>query len=168
MQNEQDKQDLKGFSVLDGNKIIFEQFKVRRIWNRNRGQWYFSIVDVIAILTSQTDFQKARKYWNKFNQRLRNKNQSVTDCHRLKLVAKDGKRYFTDVVGVETIFHLIEFIPSPKAEPFRLWLARIGWSARWRNVRPSPTLKIQFTQPSALLDAGWKKSKTKSNTFPTK
>ncbi|MCX6811065.1 MAG: Bro-N domain-containing protein [Candidatus Berkelbacteria bacterium] len=106
---------------------IFEGNKIRRIWDEAEEKWWFSVVDVVAVLTDQTDDLKARKYWNKLAERLRNEgSQSVTNCHRLKLQASDGKFYETDVADVETLFRIIQSVPSKKAEPFKLWLAKVG------------------------------------------
>src|SRR4030042_778580 len=105
---------------------LFNDKKIRVEWDSNREKWYFSIVDVVAILT-ETDFKTARKYWNKLAQRLREEgNESVTNCHQLKLRAADGKFYLTDVADTEQLLRLVQSIPSKKAEPFKMWLARVG------------------------------------------
>ncbi|MFA5432136.1 MAG: Bro-N domain-containing protein [Candidatus Paceibacterota bacterium] len=111
------------------NKIaIFEGSKIRREWNDKEEKWYFSVVDVVRVLTSQSDFQTARKYWNKLKERLRKEgSQVVTNCHQLKLIAGDGKMRETDVADTETMFRVIQSIPSSNAEPFKLWLARVGY-----------------------------------------
>ncbi len=110
------------------NKIkLFQKQKVRSIWDENLEEWFFSIIDIVKILIDQSDYQTARKYWNKLAERLRNEgSQVVTKCHRLKLLASDGKIRETDVADVKTILRLIQSIPSPKAEPFKLWLAEVG------------------------------------------
>jgi hypothetical protein len=106
---------------------IFENFKIRRIWDETLEKWYFSVVDVIQALTQQTEYQSARKYWNKLKERLvKEGNQSVTNCHQLKFIASDGKSYKSDGSDVETLFRLIQSVPSPKAEPIKLWLAKTG------------------------------------------
>ncbi len=106
--------------------VVFEDKKIRRIWHND--EWYFSVVDIVSILTEQYNFQTARKYWNKLSQRLREEgSEVVTNCHQLKLSASDGKLYDTDCANTETIFRLIQSIPSPKAEPFKLWLAKVGY-----------------------------------------
>ena len=106
---------------------IFENFKIRRIFDEKKEMWYFSVVDIIAALTDQNDFQTARSYWKKLAQRLRDEgSQVVTKCHRLKMVAADGKKYLTDVGDVETILRIIQVVPSKKAEPIKLWLAKEG------------------------------------------
>ena len=110
------------------NKIqLFENSKIRSVWDSEKEKWYFSVVDVIAVLTESIDFQTSRKYWNKLKQRLKEEgNETVTNCHQLKLPATDGKMRLTDVADTEQLLRLIQSIPSPKAEPFKLWLAKIG------------------------------------------
>ncbi|OHE11354.1 MAG: antirepressor, partial [Sulfurimonas sp. RIFOXYB2_FULL_37_5] len=106
---------------------LFEEKKVRTLWDDEKEKWYVSIVDAIEILTDSQDFQRARKYWNKLKQRLRDEgNETVTNCHQLKMKAVDGKMRLTDVADTEQLFRLIQSIPSPKAEPFKLWLARVA------------------------------------------
>ena len=106
--------------------VVFEDKKIRRIWHNN--EWYFSIVDVAAILTDQPDYLKARKYWNKLKQRLTEEgSEMVTLCHQLKLPASDGKLYSTDCANTRSLFRIIQSIPSKKAEPFKQWLAKVGY-----------------------------------------
>jgi len=106
---------------------LFQEQSVRTHWDANLQKWFFAIVDVVAILTQQTDFQKARKYWNKLKERLvKEGNETVTDCHRLKMMAADNKMRYTDVADTEQLLRLIQSIPSPKAEPFKRWLAKVG------------------------------------------
>ena len=106
---------------------IFEKFNIRRSFDEKLQKWFFSVVDIVAALTEQSDFQKARKYWNKLKERLvAEGSQSVTNCHQLKMQANDGKFYNTDVADLETVFRLIQSVPSPKAEPIKMWLARVG------------------------------------------
>ncbi len=106
---------------------LFEQKQIRSHWDEDIEKWYFSIVDVIAILTNQEKFLKARKYWNKLKERLKKEgNETVTNCHRLKMPAADGKMRFTDVADTEQLFRIIQSIPSKKAEPFKSWLAKVG------------------------------------------
>lgn len=103
---------------------LFEQKQVRSLWNEEEEKWYFSIVDVILILTESID---AQAYWRKLKQRLKEEgNQTVTNCHALKMIAADGKMRLTDVADTEQLFRLIQSIPSKKAEPFKLWLAKVG------------------------------------------
>ncbi|MCK4649717.1 Bro-N domain-containing protein [Candidatus Pacearchaeota archaeon] len=104
--------------------IVFENKKIRHIWHE--GDWWFSVVDVVGVLT-ENNFQGARKYWNKLIQRLRDEgNEVVTNCHRLKLKAPDGKLRETDCANKQGIFRIIQSIPSKRAEPFKLWLAKVG------------------------------------------
>lgn len=106
---------------------IFEQKQVRTIWDGEQEKWYFSIVDIVNVLTDSKDYLTARKYWNKLKQRLVDEgNELVTNCHQLKLKAADGKMRNTDVADLEQIFRIIQSIPSPKAEPFKRWLAQVG------------------------------------------
>ena len=110
------------------NKIkLFEDKVVRSHWDSETEDWYFSVVDVCWILADSIDFTTARKYWNKLKQRLKAEgSQLVTDCHQLKLPASDGKYYATDVLNTAGILRLIQSIPSPKAEPFKLWMAQVA------------------------------------------
>jgi BRO family, N-terminal domain len=106
---------------------LFEQKQIRSLWNEDEEKWYFSIVDVVQVLTDQTEYQIARKYWNKLKERLvAEGNQTVSNCHQLKMGAADGKMRLTDVADTEQLFRLIQSIPSKKAEPFKLWLAQVG------------------------------------------
>lgn len=106
---------------------LFEQKQVRSLWNEEKETWYFSIVDVVHILTNQNNHQGARNYWKVLKSRLlKEGNETVTNCNRLKLVAEDGKMRMTDVADTAELFRLIQSIPSPKAEPFKLWLAQVG------------------------------------------
>lgn len=108
--------------------IVFENFKIRRHYDESKEIWYFSVIDIIAALTDQTDYNKAKTYWTTLKNRLKNEgSEVVTKCDRLKMIAQDGKMRETDVADVEKIFRLIQSVPSPKAEPIKLWLARIGY-----------------------------------------
>lgn len=103
---------------------LFEERKVRAIWDDEQEEWYFSVVDVIQILTDSAD---GRKYWNKLKQRLKEEgSELVTNCHQLKLRATDGKMHLTDVANTEQLFRLIQSVPSPKAEPSKLWIAQVA------------------------------------------
>jgi hypothetical protein len=103
---------------------LFEEKQVRSIWDAEQEKWYISIVDVVALLTESSD---ANAYWRKLKQRLKVEgNETVTNCHGLKMLAVDGKMRMTDVADVEQLFRLIQSIPSPKAEPFKLWLAQVA------------------------------------------
>jgi len=106
---------------------IFEGRNIRRVWDGEKERWFFSVVDIVGVLTEQENFQKSRKYWNKLSERLKTEgSQVVTNCHRLKMVAEDGKLRETDVADTETVFRLIQSVPSSKAEPIKLWLAKVG------------------------------------------
>ena len=111
--------------MKENNAIqIFEDKKVRSVWDATAEKWYFSIVDVVAVLTDSVD---ANAYWRKLKQRLKEEgNETVTNCHGLKMLALDGKMRMTDVADTEQLFRLVQSIPSPKAEPFKLWLAELA------------------------------------------
>lgn len=112
----------------DNQVIAFQSKKIRRHWDEKTETWYFSVIDIIAILTEQPDFKKAQSYWTTLKNRLKQEgSKSVTKCDKLKLQSADGKYYKTDVADVETLLRLIQSIPSPNAEPFKLWLARVGY-----------------------------------------
>lgn len=119
----------------------FEDHAIRRVYDEDTETWWFSVVDIIQVLTQQPDYQTARKYWNKLKERLgKEGSQSVTDCHRLKLPAADGKNYLTDVATAETLLRLVQSIPSPKAEPIKLWLAKVGYERMQELADPSRSL----------------------------
>ncbi|MBU4367370.1 Bro-N domain-containing protein [Patescibacteria group bacterium] len=114
--------------------ILFEDTPVRRIWSNKEEKWYFSVVDVVRILTGSIN-QSA--YWRKLKERLKKEgNQTVTNCHALKMIAPDGKMRLTDVADTETMFRIIQSIPSSKAEPFKIWLARVGYERLQETVNP--------------------------------
>jgi len=105
---------------------MFKGSKIRKIVHKN--EWYFSVVDIVAVLTNQTNFQLARNYWKVLKNRLKKEgSEVVTKCNRLKMEAEDGKLRETDAANVETILRLVQSIPSPKAEPIKLWLAKVGY-----------------------------------------
>jgi DNA-damage-inducible protein D len=107
---------------------LFESKKVRTHWDEENEKWYFSLVDIIGILTDQPSTDRARNYWKVLKSRLlKEGNETVTNCNQLKLQAEDGKMRLTDVGDVEQVFRLIQSIPSPKAEPFKQWLAKVGY-----------------------------------------
>lgn len=117
---------------------LFEQKQVRSVWNDDEEKWYFSIVDVIGVLTESVD-QNA--YWRKLKQRLKEEgNETVTNCHALKMVAADGKMRMTDVANTEQLLRLIQSIPSPKAEPFKQWLAKVGYERMQEIADPEQSL----------------------------
>ena len=122
---------------------LFEDQPIRSAWDAEREEWYFSVVDVVQALTGQPDFNTARKYWNKLKQRLSEEGagELVTNCHQLKLKSpKDGKRYKTDVADTEQLLRIIQSIPSPKAEPFKLWLAQVGRERIEETIDPEQAI----------------------------
>lgn len=126
---------------------LFGSDKIRAVWDDEQDKWYFSVVDVVAVLTESKDFQTARKYWNKLKQRLREEGfEPVTNCHQLKMPAADGKMRLTDVADTEQLLRIIQSVPSPKAEPFKMWLAKVG-TARLDQMQ-DPELSIQ----QAMID----------------
>ena len=123
------------------NIKIFENKKVRSQYDANKEIWYFSIVDIVGILTEQPNIDRARNYWKVLKSRLKKEgNESVTNCNQLKLQSEDGKFYKTDVGNVEDIFRLIQSIPSPKAEPFKQWLAKVGYERLQEINDPSQSI----------------------------
>ena len=103
---------------------LFENQRIRTAWDEEKEEWYFSIVDVVGVLTDSVD---PTAYWRKLKQRLKAEgNETVTNCHGLKMTAPDGKKRLTDVADTEQLLRIIQSIPSPKAEPFKLWLAQVG------------------------------------------
>ena len=111
----------------DASIKLFDQIQVRTLWDEENEKWFFSIVDVVGILT-ENNHQKARNYWKVLKYRLNKEgNETVTNCNRLKMLAADGKMRITDVADTEQLLRLIQSIPSPKAEPFKLWLAKVGY-----------------------------------------
>src|SRR3989338_8394399 len=121
---------------------IFEEHEIRRVYDEATETWWFSVVDIVQVLTQQPDYQTARKYWNKLKERLgKEGSESVTNCHRLKLTAADGKSYLTDVATAETLLRLVQAVPSPKAEPIKLWLAKVGYE--WMQEMADPALSLE-------------------------
>ena len=120
---------------------LFETHEIRRVYDEASETWWFSVVDIIQVLTQQPDYQTARKYWNKLKERLgKEGSESVTNCHRLKLPAADGKNYLTDVATAETLLRLVQSVPSPKAEPIKLWLAKVGYERMQEMADPALSL----------------------------
>ena len=120
---------------------IFEEKKVRTLWDSETEEWYFSVVDVVAVLTD-SDYQTARNYWKVLKNRLKKEgNESVTNCNQLKMLSSDGKYYKTDVATTQQLFRLIQSIPSPKAEPFKLWMAQVA--AERLDQMQDPELSIE-------------------------
>jgi len=120
---------------------VFEGKKIRRHWDEKQEKWYFSVVDIVAVLTNQMDFQLSRNYWKVLKNRLlKEGSEVVTKCNRLKMKAEDGKLRETDVADVETLLRLIQSVPSPKAEPIKLWLARVGYERMQETVDPEKSI----------------------------
>ena len=114
--------------------VLFENQPIRRVYDEATETWWFSVVDIVRILTQQSDATVARKYWNKLKLRLRDEgSELVTHCHQLKLTAEDGKQRLTDVATAETLLRMVQSVPSPKAEPIKLWLAKVGYE-RMREI----------------------------------
>ena len=122
-------------------KILAAQFdgqEIRRVYDDATEVWWFSVIDVVQVLTQQPDYQTARKYWNQLKRRLEKEgSESVTNCHRLKLPAADGKSYLTDVASAQTLLRLVQSVPSPKAEPIKLWLAKVGYERMQEMADPA-------------------------------
>ncbi|WP_392447398.1 Bro-N domain-containing protein [Capnocytophaga canis] len=159
---------------MENNIKIFEQKKVRSQWDEQQEKWWFSIVDVIEVLTESID---ASAYWRKLKQRLKEEgNETVTNCHTLKMEARDGKMRVTDVADTEQLLRLIQSVPSPKAEPFKLWLAQVGserldemqdpeisidralqqylklgYSESWINQRCDPHREFELNEPLKIF-----------------
>lgn len=107
---------------------VFENYKIRRLYDEASETWFFSVVDIVAALIQQLDYQAARNYWKVLKNRLKKEgSQTVTNCNRLKMVAEDGKMRFTDAASPETLLRIIQSVPSPRAEPIKLWLAKVGY-----------------------------------------
>jgi DNA-damage-inducible protein D len=119
----------------------FDGHAIRRVYDEETEIWWFSVVDIVQVLTQQLDYQTARKYWNKLKERLgKEGSQLVTNCHQLKMPAADGKQRPTDVATAETLLRLVQSVPSPKAEPIKLWLAKVGYERMQEMGDPSRSL----------------------------
>ncbi len=128
--------------MAQNDKIqLFEDKRIRTAWDEEKEEWYFSIVDVIAVLTDQPDQRHAAKYWSVLKTRLKKEGgELTTNCSQLKMRSADGKRYNTDVADTEQLLRLIQSIPSPKAEPFKLWLAQVGRERIDETIDPELTI----------------------------
>ena len=120
---------------------LFENQRIRTAWDEEKEEWYFSIVDVVAVLTDQPDQRHAAKYWSVLKTRLKKEGSELTtNCSQLKMRSADGKRYNTDVADTEQLLRIIQSIPSPKAEPFKLWLAQVGRERIEETIDPELTI----------------------------
>ena len=123
------------------NIQLFENKRIRTAWDEEKEEWYFSVVDVVAVLTDQPDYQAARNYWKVTKKRLKDEgNETVTACNQLKMTASDGKKRLTDVADTEQLLRIIQSIPSPKAEPFKLWLAQVGRERIEETIDPEQAI----------------------------
>ena len=121
---------------------IFEEREIRRIYDEKTQTWFFSVVDIIQVLTQQPNYKTAQNYWKVLKHRLNKEgSQLVTNCNQLKLPAADGKNYLTDVANVETLLRLVQSVPSPKAEPIKLWLAKVGHERMQEMSDPARALE---------------------------
>ncbi len=126
---------------MKSDLAIFEDYRIRRVYDEKSETWFFSVVDIVQVLTQQADYQMARKYWNKLKGRLRAEgSEPVTNCHRLKMVTEDGKLRLMDTASAQTLLRLVQSIPSPKAEPIKLWLAKVGYERMQEMADPSRSL----------------------------
>lgn len=128
---------------MNDNIQLFEDKKIRTAWNEDAQEWYFSVVDVVAVLTEQPTQRGASNYWAKLKERLKAEgaDQLLTNCQQLKLKSpKDGKRYLTDVADTEQLLRIIQSIPSPKAEPFKMWLAQVGRERIEETIDPEQAI----------------------------
>lgn len=117
--------------------LIFENFSIRRQWVEKEEKWYFSVIDIVAVLTEQRDHQKAKSYWTTLKNRLKNEgSEVVTNCDQFKMLAQDDKIRLTDVADVETILRLVQSVPSKKAEPIKIWLAKVGYERMQETIDP--------------------------------
>ena len=122
---------------------VFDGKNVRVVWNEEEEKYYFSVVDVVQILTASADYQTARKYWKVLKGRLiKEGNESVTNCYQLKLPSSDGKKYKTDVADLEQLFRIIQSVPSKKAEPIKQWLAEVGAQRIDQMIDPEQTFQM--------------------------
>ena len=129
--------------MAQNDKIqLFEDKRIRTAWDEEKEEWYFSIVDVVAVLTDQPDQRHAAKYWSVLKTRLKKEGSELTtNCSQLKMRSADGKRYNTDVADTEQLLRIIQSIPSPKAEPFKLWLAQVGRDRIEETIDPELTIE---------------------------
>src|SRR5665648_457306 len=125
----------------DNTLAVFENYKIRHHYDEKNETWYFSVVDILQVLIQQPNYQAARNYWKVLKNRLNKEgSETVTKCNRLKMVAEDGKMRFTDAADPKTLLRLIQSVPSPKAEPIKLWLAKTGYERMQDMADPARSL----------------------------
>ena len=126
---------------MKADMTLFEDYNIRRVYDEDAEIWWFSVVDIVQVLTQQADYQAARNYWKVLKNRLAKEgSQLVTGCNQLKMTASDGKQRITDVATAETLLRLVQSIPSPKAEPIKLWLAKVGYERMQELADPALSL----------------------------
>ncbi len=126
---------------MQAQPSFFENYPIRRVFDEKTETWWFSVIDIVQVLTQQADYQTARKYWKVLKGRLAQEgSELVTSCYQLKLTAEDGKQRLTDVATAETLLRLIQSVPSPKAEPIKLWLAKVGFERMQEMADPALSL----------------------------
>ncbi|HEX5338809.1 MAG TPA: BRO family protein [Gallionella sp.] len=126
---------------MDVQPAIFEEHQIRRVYDEATETWLFSVIDIVRVLTQSSDYQTARKYWKVLKGRLdKEGSQLVTNCYQLKMTAEDGKQRLTDVATAETLLRLVQSVPSPKAEPIKLWLAKVGYERMREMADPALSL----------------------------
>jgi hypothetical protein len=127
--------------IVGQSNNMFSNFNIRRVYDEEKGAWYFSVIDVVAALIEQVDYKKAKSYWSTVKSRLKvERSQVVTNCDHLKFLASDGKMRLTDVATAETMLRIIQSIPSPKAEPIKMWLAKVGQERIQEIANPEESL----------------------------
>ena len=127
---------------MKNDLALFEGHKIRRLYDEETEAWWFSVVDVMQVLTQQPDYKAAQNYWKVLKHRLNKEgSQSVTKCNQLKLEAADGKNYLAAVATAETLLRLVQSVPSPKAEPIKLWLAKVGYERMQEMADPARALE---------------------------
>lgn len=126
---------------MKADLALFEDYKIRRVYDEESETWWFSVVDIVQLLTQQPDYQAARNYWKVLKNRLAKEgSEAVANCNQLKLMAADGKQRPTDVATAETLLRLVQSVPSPNAEPIKLWLAKVGYERMQEMADPSRSL----------------------------
>ncbi len=133
---------MKDLAAKEPEKVqLFEDKRIRTAWDEEHGEWYFSVVDVVGVLTDQPDQRHAAKYWSVLKTRLKKEGSELTtNCSQLKMLSSDGKRYKTDVADTQQLLRIIQSIPSPKAEPFKVWLAEVGRERIEETIDPELTI----------------------------